>query len=97
MAKGMRHEAPSRSTLNIRIKPEVRGLIDEAARAVGKNRTDFIIDAVRRAAEDALLDRTLITVSPEAYQEFLARLDSPAGPNERLLKTMRTRAPWENP
>lgn len=91
----MKHEVPNRSTLNIRIKPEIRELIDEAARTLGKNRTDFIIDAARRAAEDALLDRTLITVSPEAYADFLARLDAPSKPNERLLKTMHSRAPWD--
>jgi uncharacterized protein (DUF1778 family) len=43
-----------RDTLNIRIKPELRGLIDRAAELAGKNRTDFVLDAARRAAEDAL-------------------------------------------
>ena len=41
-----------RDTLNIRIKPEERSLIDRAARTLGKNRTDFILDAARRAAEE---------------------------------------------
>lgn len=84
-----------RQSLNLRIKPEVRGLIDRAAKTLGKNRTDFVLDAARRAAEDALLDRTVLTVSPKAYVEFLARLDAPPQPNERLQKTLRTVAPWE--
>jgi uncharacterized protein (DUF1778 family) len=41
--------------LNLCIKPELRRLIDRAAALSDKNRTDFVIDAVRRAAEDALL------------------------------------------
>ena len=86
---------PRRQTLNLRIKPEERGLIDRAAKTLGKNRTDFVLDAARRAAEDALLDRTVLTVSPKAYAEFLARLDAPPQPNERLQKTLRTVAPWE--
>ena len=45
-----------RDTLNLRIRPEVRSLIDRAAKARGKNRTDFILDAARNAAEEALLD-----------------------------------------
>ena len=46
-------KAPSkRESLNIRIKSEERGLIDRAARARGKTRTDFILDAARLAAED---------------------------------------------
>ena len=53
-------EQPSkRQTLNIRIKLEERGLIDRAARASGKTRTDFI-DAARRAAEETLLEQTWI-------------------------------------
>lgn len=84
-----------RETLNIRIKPEERGLIDRAARARGKNRTDFILDAARLAAEEALLDQLIMTVSPEAYAEFLARLDMSPRPNERLRKTMQTPAPWD--
>ena len=84
-----------RETLNIRIKSEERNLIDRAAKTRGKNRTDFILDAARRAAEDALLDQVIISLSPEAYSEFLARLDMPPKPNERLRKTMQTPAPWE--
>ena len=86
---------PKRQSLNLRIKPEERGLIDRAAKTLGKNRTDFMLDAACRAAEDALLDRTIFTVSPKAYAEFLARLDAPPQPNERLRRTMRVSAPWE--
>ena len=84
-----------RDSLNIRIKPEERGLIDRAAQLLGKNRTEFMLDAARRVAEEALLDRTLFEVSPEIYQEFLNRLDAPPEPNERLRKTMQTPPPWE--
>ncbi|QJD68634.1 DUF1778 domain-containing protein [Xanthomonas campestris pv. badrii] len=84
-----------RETLNIRIKPEERSLIDRAAKARGKNRTDFMLDAARLAAEEALLDQTLIAASPDAYAAFLARLDMPPQPNARLRKTMQTPAPWE--
>lgn len=84
-----------RETLNIRIKPEERTLIDRAAKARGKNRTDFVLEAARAAAEETLLDQTLITASPEGYAAFLARLDMPPQPNEMLRKTMQTPAPWE--
>jgi uncharacterized protein (DUF1778 family) len=50
-----RQHKGKRSTLNLCIKPELRRLIDRAAALSDKNRTDFVIDAVRRAAEDALL------------------------------------------
>jgi uncharacterized protein (DUF1778 family) len=86
---------PAREALNIRIKPQVRALIDRAAELAGKNRTDFVLDAARRAAEDTLLDRTIFMVSPKAYHQFLARLDAPPRPNKRLRKSMQTAAPWE--
>jgi uncharacterized protein (DUF1778 family) len=84
-----------RNTLNLRIKPEERDLIDMAAKVKGKNRTDFILEAARTAAEETLLDRTIFWVSPEAYTEFLAILDAPPYPNDRLRKTMQTPAPWD--
>jgi uncharacterized protein (DUF1778 family) len=87
--------AQRRETLNIRIKPAERGVIDRAAQIRGQNRTDFILEAARRAAEETLLDRTLISVSEDAYRKFLARLDAPPKPNARLRKTMRTPAPWD--
>lgn len=87
--------APKRDTLNIRINPEERELIDRAARTRGQTRTDFILDAARRAAEESLLDRTVFMLGPDAYAEFLARLEAPAQPNERLQRTMQTPAPWD--
>lgn len=84
-----------RESLDTRIEPEERGRIDRAAKARGKIRTDFILDAERLAAEEALPDQMLIVASRETYAEFLTRLDQPPQPNERLRKTMQTPAPWE--
>ena len=85
---------PCRDTLNLRIPAAERNLTDRAAESAGKTRTDFILEAARHAAEETLPDRILITVSPEAYAEFLKRLDAPAQPNERLRCTMRAIPPW---
>ena len=84
-----------RETLNIRVQPKVRSLIDRAAALVGKNRTDFVLDAARHAAEETLLDRTIFVLSPKAYADFVARLDAPPEPNERLRRNLHTPAPWE--
>ena len=87
-------DKPRRDTLNLRIPATERNRIDRAAASTGKTRIDFILEAARRAAEEALLDRALTVVSAEAYAKFLERLDQPAQPNERLRKTMRAKAPW---
>jgi uncharacterized protein (DUF1778 family) len=83
-----------RETLNLRIPAAERGLIDRAARSSGKTRTDFILSAARRAAEEELLDRTIFVVSPDIYSKFLALLDAPPQLNERLRRTMQTPPPW---
>ncbi len=85
---------PARETLNIRISSDMRALIDRAAEAGGKTRTDFVLEAVRRAAEEALLDKALYMVGPDAHAAFLAALDAPAQPNEQLRRTMRAHTPW---
>lgn len=84
-----------RETLNIRIKPEVRDLIDRAAKSRGKNLTDFILESARIAAEDILLDQVIMVIGPQAFEQFQTRLDMPPNPNDRLRKTMLTPAPWE--
>jgi len=84
-----------RETLNIRVKAGDRSLIDRAARLAGKTRTDFILEATRRAAEEALLDRALFHVDPDTFADFQSRLDAPPEPNARLRKTMTTPPPWE--
>lgn len=89
------HPLPKSVPLNIRVKPEVRNLIDRAAELLGKNRTDFMLEASQRAAEDALLNRLVFTVEPDVYAAFLARLDAPPQPNDRLRRTMTTKAPWD--
>lgn len=85
----------ARETLNIRIRAETRSLIDRAAAVRGTNRTEFILEAAARAAEDTLLERALITVSADAFAKFLALLEAPVKPNEKLRRTMQTVPPWK--
>jgi uncharacterized protein (DUF1778 family) len=91
----VQQQKEKRDTLNLRIKPELRLLIDRAASASGRNRTDFVLSAARRAAEETLLDRTNFAFDTKTYAEFLARLDAPPRPNARLRRTLQSIAPWE--
>jgi len=90
-----RAAAPRSGSINIRVKPAERQLIDEAAAAQGKSRSDFMLDAARRAAEETLLDRTLLRVDRKTYDQFVLLLDAPPQPNERLRRLLQTPAPWE--
>lgn len=94
-APDRRPDSSPAKAVNLRVRAETRALIDRAARAQGRSRSDFMIEASRRAAEDAILDQTVILMDPAGFEAFRAALDAPPTPNDRLLKTMRTPAPWD--
>ena len=88
---------PDRDTkaVNLRVRNDTRAIIDRGAALLGRTRSDFMIEAARIAAENAILDQTVISVDQETYDRFLAMLDAPPKPNEKLRKLMQTKAPWE--
>ncbi len=79
--------------VNLRMRGDVRALIDCAAKSRGKSRTEFMIDAALRSAEEALLDQTLIRVDAETYAQFVAILDQ-APDSEGFKRLMNVRKPW---
>lgn len=86
---------PRGDTSNLWFTAAERILIDRATQSAGKTRTNFILDAARRAAEGELLDRALMVVSPDAYAAFLKLLNAPPTPNKRLRRMMQAQAPWK--
>jgi uncharacterized protein (DUF1778 family) len=94
--RSARHEAIRSRLINIRISEPDRNMIDRAAKAAGKSRSEFILEAARQAAQETLLDRTLFAVDRITFNRVKAMLDAPAKPNERLKALMRRQAPWEH-
>ncbi len=82
-------------TINIRAKKSQRDLIDRAAEALGKNRSDFMLETACREAETVLLDRRYFTLSEERFREFMDLLDAPPAANEKLRALLARKAPWE--
>jgi uncharacterized protein (DUF1778 family) len=80
--------------VNLKVREEVRVLIDRAAKALGKTRSDFMIDAARRAAEDALVDQTLVKADPDSYKHYLAVLDQPPS-GEGFERLMNAPKAWQ--
>lgn len=85
---------PLTRPVNLRVREDVRDLIDQAARVHGKTRSEFMIEAARQAAENALLDRTFVQVDPETYAQFLAVLDAPPS-GEGYARLMKAPKPWK--
>lgn len=81
--------------VNLRVRSDIRSLIDRAAKAQGKTRSDFMIDAARRAAEESLLDQTLVRGDPKTYNYFLEVLDQPPS-GEGFERLMSAAKPWQD-
>ncbi|MDQ6436057.1 DUF1778 domain-containing protein [Mesorhizobium sp. LHD-90] len=79
--------------INLRVRDDMRALIDRAAGIRGKSRSEFMIDAAYRAAEDTLLDQTLIRVDADTYRRYLEILDSPPA-GEGFARLMNAPKPW---
>ena len=95
-ASAYRDESRS-ATISLRIPVQRRELIDRAAKATGKTRTEFILDSAGRAAEDALLDQRMFHLDAEHHEAFMAALDAPPRPEAvaKLRKLLAEPTPWE--
>ncbi len=80
-------------TINLRASRNQKVLIDRAAEALGRSRSDFMLDTACREAESVLLDRRYFTLSEEAFNTRM--LDSPPKDNPKLRRLLQTKAPWK--
>jgi uncharacterized protein (DUF1778 family) len=83
-------------TINLRADQAKRSLIDRAAERLGKNRSEFMLEAACRAATAVLLDQRLFLLDDKAYKRFTVALDTPPAENRRLRRLLRTKAAWES-
>jgi len=83
------------AALSLRISDKDRKLIDKAAEALNKSRTEFMLDSARAAATDALLDRRLFVLGAREFKAFEAAL-AKAPTTASVLKKLGKRAsPWK--
>jgi uncharacterized protein (DUF1778 family) len=82
-------------TINLRASRKQKVLIDRAAEALGRSRSDFMLDTACREAESVLLDRRYFALSDETFRRFTRMLDSPPKDNPRLRRLLQTKAPWD--
>jgi uncharacterized protein (DUF1778 family) len=83
--------------LSMRLLEADIAIIDRAAGLRGRSRTEFVREAAVRAAEEVLLERTLIRMSPAGFAAFREALEAPAAPVAELVELLRRPAPWEAP
>jgi uncharacterized protein (DUF1778 family) len=90
-----RERAARDVTINLRASRRQRSLIDRAAEAMGRNRSDFMLEAACREAEAVLLDRRYFALDPAAFQQFTAALDAPPTADPALRRLLIDEAPWD--
>lgn len=83
------------AAINLRALPEQRDLIDQAASALGKNRSDFMLEAACERAQSVLLDQVFFRLDAHRFEQFVASLDAPPAPNPGLERLMAVRPPWD--
>jgi len=82
--------------LSMRLPQSDLAAIDRAARMRGSSRSNFIRDAAVRAAEEAILENTIIRMSPKGFVAFMAELDRSPVVVPEIVEIFKRRAPWES-
>ncbi|MDB5533818.1 MAG: hypothetical protein JWO28_2133 [Hyphomicrobiales bacterium] len=72
--------------VDIRLTPSAKRLLRSAAKASGKNVSNFVLESAISKADEILADRRIITLSAKDWQAFHAALDAPPRPTPRLAR-----------
>jgi uncharacterized protein (DUF1778 family) len=84
------------AAINLRALPEQRDLIDHAASLLGKNRSDFMLEAACDKAQAVVLDQVFFQLDDDRFRQFTALLDAPPRANPGLERLMAVPVPWND-
>jgi uncharacterized protein (DUF1778 family) len=82
------------AAINLRARPEQRDLIDQAAQLLGKNRSDFMLEAACDKAQTVLLDQVFFKLDAAKFRQFVKLLDAPMASNPGLDRLLAVKPPW---
>ena len=83
--------------LSMRLPSADIAIIDRAAHLRGRSRTDFVRDAAVRAAENVLMENTLLRMSAKDFRAFLTTVEAPARVVPEIVEIAKRKAPWSKP
>lgn len=82
--------------VSMRFRDDDLTIIDRGAKLLGLSRTEFMRRAALHEAQTAILNETVIRVSPEAYDAFIAAISArPAALPPKAAERLRRAAPWD--
>ena len=84
------------AVFRLRVRPEQKDLIDQAARLLEKTRSDFMLEVACQRAKAVLTDQTSFSLEADQFRTFNALLDAPMVGNPGLERLMAVTPPWDD-
>ena len=82
--------------ISMRFRDQDIDIIDRGAELAGVSRSEFVRRAAVQEAQMAILNETVIRVSPEAFEEFLRMLEEPTPEiPPKLAERLSRPKPWK--
>lgn len=81
--------------ISMRLPEADVAIIDRAASLRGRSRTDFVRDAAVRAAEEVVMEQSLVRMSRGSFAAFMEALAAPGTAVSEMVELARRPAPWE--
>ena len=75
--------------IDVRITPNVKRILQEAATVSNKTVTEFLLDSALTQAAEMLAERRLFRLDDETWHAFIAALDAPSPPMPRLERLLK--------
>lgn len=81
--------------LSMRLPQTDIAIIDRAADLRGKSRTEFVRDAAVRAAEEVVMENTLLRLNSPGYKQFMKLIAAPPRAVPEMVRLFKQQPPWE--
>jgi uncharacterized protein (DUF1778 family) len=81
--------------VSMRFRNDDLAIIDRGADLLGLSRTEFMRRAALQEAQMAILNETVIRLSPDAFDAFVEAISAPPSPPPpKVAERLRRKAPW---
>jgi uncharacterized protein (DUF1778 family) len=82
--------------ISMRLREDDLGIIDRGAAIDGLSRTEFVRQAALERAQLAILNETVVRMSPQAFDHFIEAIEKPPRPmSSKMIETLRRSPPWK--
>ncbi len=85
----------STTVLSVRVNPDERALLEAAAEQAHTNLSDFVRRKALEAAENDVLDRTIVTIPAKDWEAFETWAKRPPRTNPGLRALLELTPTWE--